>query len=359
VTPNGKSCLFTEEHIPLKARFPVVDAHNHLWGQWDKIGNILKVMDECGIVSYCDLTSNISLKMKDGGYELEAGDFNKFLTQTQRHPGRFFGFTTATFNRPADKPLFEDAKEFVKNTIQTLNEHVKAGAKGLKILKELGLHYRDSSGELINFDDERLAPIWEECARLGVPVLAHQSDPCAFFESPTLENEHFESLKKYYSWSFADKKFPRKSELLERRDRVVKRHPDTIFMLPHVANFAENLEYVSRLLEENSNVYIDISARLDELGRQPYTAREFMLRWQDRIYFGADMPASLDMYRSYFRFLETFDEHFIPPDYDGSFDRFRWRICGIGLPDNALKKIYHQNILKIVPSLKEYLKINS
>ena len=95
---------------------------------------------------------------------------------------------------------------------------------------------------------------------------------------------------------------------------------------------------------------------MDELGRQPYTAREFFIAHQDRILFGADMPASVEMYRTYFRFLETYDEYFFPPDYDGTFNRHRWAIYGLGLPDEVLRKVYHANALKVVPGLKSELK---
>ena len=250
-----------------------------------------------------------------------------------------------------DKPLFEDAGKFVDQAIAMLHEHQRLGARGLKILKELGLHMRDTSGNLIAVDDRRLAPIRDECGRLGMPVLIHQGDPAAFFDPITPENEHYESLRKYPQWSFADPKFPRKAELLERRDNLLRRHPKTKFILAHVGNWPENLAYVSKLLDELPNVYVDFSARMDELGRQPYTAREFFMHHQDRIIFGTDMPASTAVYRCYFRFLETFDEYFFAPDYDGTFDRARWAICGIGLPRDVLAKIYYKNILKIIPSL--------
>jgi len=347
-----RCCLVREAHIPARARFPVIDAHNHLWAAWEKVGNVVAVMDAVGVVSYCDLTANLSLVWADGGYDYQPAELEDFYgNAAEKYPGRFYGFTTATFTPPRDRPLFDDIGCFVEETLDVMNDHVERGARGLKILKELGLHYRDSRGALVRLDDEGLAPIWEEAGRLGIPVLMHQADPSAFFDPVTLENEHYESLKKYPSWSFCDPKFPRKTELLERRNRVIRRHPGTRFMLPHVANLAEDLGSVGRLLDENRNVYIDFSARLDELGRQPYSAREFMIKYSDRIYFGTDMPASVEMYRCYFRFLETYDEAFIPPDYDGTFDRFRWAICGVGLPDDVLKKIYYENVSRIVPGM--------
>jgi predicted TIM-barrel fold metal-dependent hydrolase len=349
-----KCYLFREEHIPERAMFPVIDAHNHLWAAWETLDHTVSVMDEVGVVSYCDLTSNISVAWGEGGYVLGSGDIEDFLEDcVRRYPGRFYGFTAATFAQPVDEPLFTDAREFVERTIETLHDHVQRGARGLKILKELGLHYRDGQGNLLRVDDERLAPVWDEAGKLGVPVLIHQSDPYGFFEPLTPENEHYDTLRKYPSWSFAGPRFPRKMELLERRDNLLRNHPDTTFMLPHVANFAENLAYVSRLLDEYPNAHIDCSARIDELGRQPYAAREFLIKYQDRVYFGTDMPASVDMYRCYFRFLETYDEHFIPPDYDGTFGRFRWHIHGLGLPRDVLQKIYYRNVLRLVPGLQE------
>ena len=144
---------------------------------------------------------------------------------------------------------------------------MQRGARGLKILKELGLHYRDGNGDLVRVDDPKLAPIWDECGKLGVPVLIHQSDPFGFFEPITPENEHYDTLKKFPTWSFSDPKFPHKQELMDRRNNLIRRHRNTIFMLPHVANFPEDLGYVSTFLDENPNVYIDFSARIDELGR--------------------------------------------------------------------------------------------
>lgn len=348
-----RSYLITREHIPARARFPVIDAHNHLWAAWETADAVVRVMDEVGVAAYADLTANVSLKWADGGYAFSEGRIDDFFNgPARRHPGRFYGFTTATFTRPTDQPLFTDHDRFVEETIAILRDHVHKGARGLKILKELGLRYRDGAGDRVFADDERLAPVWDEVARLGIPVLIHQADPYGFFEPVTPENEHYESMLKYPSWSFVDPVFPRFDELQRRCRNLVRNHPRTTFILPHVANYPENLVYVAQLLDEHSNVYIDVSARLDELGRQPYSAREFIVKYQDRILFGTDMPATVEMYRFYFRFFETMDENFIPPDYDGTFGRYRWRICGIGLPDDVLKKIYHGNALRLIPGLR-------
>ena len=355
-----KIYLFKKDDIPERAAFPVIDAHNHLWGNWQP-EKVIRTMNTVGLISFCDVTANVRIEFIKGGYNVMKGDIFDFIKNCiEKYPGRFYCFTMSSFARPANEPLFIDSKKFVDECITTLHLHYEAGAKGLKILKELGLHFRDKNGKLINSDDERLASIWDEAGNLGMPVLIHQADPYGFFEPVTEENEHFESLVKYPYWSFADPKFPGKIELLKRRDNLIKQHPGTTFILPHFANFPENISYVSELLDKNKNVYIDFSARLDELGRQPYSSREFFIKYQDRIIFGSDMPANIEtsvkMYQTYFRFLETYDEAFYSPDYDGTFDRARWPICGIGLPKEVLEKIYYKNILRIIPSLKEDLK---
>lgn len=346
--------LVRDEHTPERARFPVIDAHNHLWAAWETVDKVVQIMNAVGVACYCDLTANVRLQWAGGGYVIGPGRIADFFEKTvARHPHRFYGFTTATLAQPLTEPLLTDYSAFVEETVAVLRDHVARGARGLKVLKELGLHYRDGDGNLVCVDDERLAPIWDEAGRLGVPVLIHQSDPCGFFEPVTPDNEHYDSLKKYPAWSFADPKFPRKAELLQRRDRLVRRHPGTTFMLPHVANYPEHLAYVGDLLDRNPNVFVDFSARCDELGRQPYSTREFLIRYQDRVYFGTDMPVSPEMYRFYFRFLETRDEYIIPPDYDGTFGRHRWRVHCLGLPDAVLRKIYFENALALVPGLRE------
>ena len=348
------TCHLTQPaHLPARARYPVIDAHNHLFGNQHLTAEMNQVLEAMGVVRFCDLTANLDLRLIPGGYEFEPAELSRFFQGPARQPaGRFYCFTSATFNRPVSQPLFTDARAFADDTVECLRTHVRLGARGLKILKELGLHYRDDRHRLLRVDDDRLAPIFQEAGRLGIPVLIHQADPIAFFDPITPENEHVDTLQKYPSWSFCDTgRFPRFAELLANRDRLLRNHPDTCFILPHMASWPENLAYVSRLLDENPNVVLDFSARTDELGRQPYTAREFFIRHQDRILFGTDMPVSADMYQYHFRFLETYDEYFIPPDYDGTFSRHRWRVCGLGLPDDVLRKVYFENAARILPGL--------
>lgn len=345
-------------HRPQRGRFPVIDAHNHLWSlaSGSEVDAVAEVLENAGVVGFCDLTGNAVIAFADGGYRVQPRPFDFFTDEIQTRGGnRFYAFTMASFACDPSEPLFDDAEAFVATCIETLRDHVARGARGLKVLKELGLAHRDGSGNLLAVDDERLGPIWDHCATLAVPVLIHQSDPAGFFDPITPDNEHYDSLRKYPSWSFADPKYPRKAELLAARNRMIAAHPQTTFILPHVANQAEDLAAVAALLDEYPNVMIDFSARCDELGRQPYSARRFFMQYADRILFGTDMPPAPEIYSFTYRFLETDDEDFIPPDYDGTFDRYRWKVHGLYLPDDVLRKIYYRNACRVIPGLAEQL----
>jgi predicted TIM-barrel fold metal-dependent hydrolase len=221
---------------------------------------------------------------------------------------------------------------------------VRRGARGLKVLKDLGLGVRDKTGKFITVDDPRLDPIWEECGRLGIPVSIHVTDPEAFFYPADASNERYEELTEHPDWSFSSPQFPSKQSILEARNRVFARHPHTTFIALHMGNWPENLDYVGQVLDRYPNTYVEFGAREAELGRQPRRSREFFLKYQDRIMFGTDNGPEEEMYRNYFRWLETADEYF---DYWGYPGQGRWKIYGMELPSPVLEKVYHLNADKL------------
>jgi predicted TIM-barrel fold metal-dependent hydrolase len=339
--------LALADHTPLAARFPVIDAHNHFWGT-PSIDELVCLMDQMNIRVYANLTGNAEIFFTSEGYGLRPQPFTRFKELAlDKYPDRFVGFTMAGFARWDDWNLFREG-DFVSECIAKLEADVKLGACGLKVLKQLGLSFTDADGRLLRIDDERFDPLWARCAQLGIPVLIHTSDPAAFFRPLNRHNEHFLTLQRYPTWHFAHAPVS-KRELLAQRDRMIGQNPKTTFVLPHVANWPENLKYADNLLAELPNVYIDVSARLDELGRQPYTSRDFIIKNQDRILFGTDMPHSPDMYRWYFRILETRDEFFAHPDYDGQFGiPPRFYVYGLHLPDEVLRKVYQGNASRVI-----------
>ena len=328
-----QSKLVTKTTLVNGPKFPVVDAHNHLGdpfgGGWDKkpVSELLDLLDEAGVTHYVDL---------DGGWgeEILYRHLDYFKEQA---PQRFQIFGGVDWSQWKER-----GNEFPEWAAGRLNVQKKAGAQGLKIWKPFGLHVKDEKDQLVKVDDLRLSPMWEAAGELGLPVLIHVADPVAFFDPIDETNERWEELGEHPDWAFTSPPFPPFMEILNGLQNLVKRHSSTIFIGAHMGCYGENLAWVGQMLDECPNYYIDISARLGELGRQPYTARKFFLQYQDRILFGSDMGPDLNAYRLYYRFLETDDEYF---NYNTSEVPLqgRWYVCGLYLPEDVLKKVYREN----------------
>jgi len=326
-----RSMLHLTAHPVLKARFPVWDVHNHVddargIGEPIPVPELIRNMDEVNVAKIVILT---------GGF---GAALQRVLDNTAKvHPDRFIVFTELNWKKVNDA-------NFGEEMAQQIDDSVARGARGLKLLKDFGLGVRTADGKLLRIDDKRLDPVWEECGKLGIPVFIHTTDPEAFFTPVNAHNERYEELKANPSWSFYDHGFPSKQELLEERNRVIERHPHTTFAALHVANWPENLDVVGQWLDKYPNMMVEFGARQAELGRQPRRTRKFFEDYQDRIMFGTDSEPIPEMYRNYFRWLETEDEYF---DYWGYPGQGRWEIYGEGLPDAILEKVYHLNAERV------------
>ena len=351
-----RSMLHVRETKVLRSRYPVIDIHTHLSSVAKHAGgvgigeemqyfataeDVLPLMDRKNLRIMVNLTGGVGKGLQEA--------IRKFQTP---HPDRFLTFTEPWWER-TNQPGYS---QFQADEIVRAHQ---AGARGLKILKTLGLYLREkiSTGPLVKVDDKRFDPMWEVCGSLGIPVGIHVSDPEAFFLPIDRFNERFEELNNHPDWSFYGKDFPSNAEILEARNRVLERHPKTQFIVLHVGNDAENLPYVAECMDRFPNMHVEMAARIGELGRQPRMARKFFEKYQDRILFGTDaVPHGTDtpqqiftdkLYEIYYRFLETEDEYFdyapapVPP-------QGRWRIYGLGLPDEILKKVYHENAARLL-----------
>ncbi len=333
-----RSKLVTRTTLVDKPRFPVIDAHNHLTepfgGGWDKkpVAELLDLLDEANVTLYVDL---------DGGWGEDI--LHKHLDHFKNAaPEKFQIFGGVDWSQwKAQGDLFP---EWAAKRLRIQKER---GAEGLKIWKPFGLHVKDHNDMLVRVDDERLSPIWETAAELGFPVLIHVADPVAFFDPIDETNERWEEIGAHPDWAFTSPPFPSFMEIMNGFFNLVKRHSNTTFIGAHVGCYGENLSWVGGMLDACPNYYIDISGRLGELGRQPYTARKFFIQYQDRILFGSDMSPDLDAYRLYYRFLETDDEYF---NYNTSEvpGQGRWYVHGMYLPDDVLKKIYRENAMRVL-----------
>jgi predicted TIM-barrel fold metal-dependent hydrolase len=228
-----------------------------------------------------------------------------------------------------------------------MREQAKWGASGLKIWKTLGLSVRDHKDQLVAVDDPRLDPVWQTAAELHWPVVIHVADPAAFFEPLDQRNERWEELTINPEWHFPTPPYPTQKKILNDFSKMVNRNQNTTFIGAHVGCCAENLAWVGKMLDKNPNFFIDISSRIGELGRQPYSARKFFKRYSDRILFGLDAGIDIAKYQTVFRFLETDDEYF---NYSSDHvpARGRWSIYGLGLPDDILKRVYFENASRVL-----------
>jgi predicted TIM-barrel fold metal-dependent hydrolase len=331
---------------PSRPAFPAIDAHNHLGptpfsGGWAAAGAeaLRESMDASGIAGIVDL---------DGG-QGEA---------LEREIGRWrpLGTRVAVF-AGLDYAMWAERPDFGDEEARRLYHAAAAGARGLKVWKPLGLRARDSAGRLIAVDDPRLDPLWAAAGELGLPVTIHVADPIAFFEPLDSANERWEELHLHPDWHFWPRQphghpeasgFPCFETVMAGLEAVVARHPRSTFIGAHVGCAAEDLGRVSRMLADHPNWNVDLAARIAELGRQPYTARDFICRWKDRVLFGTDDPPDFAAWSVYFRFLETADESFPYDAGGGPGSQGRWAVSGLFLPPEVLRLVYADNARRLI-----------
>ena len=324
------STLVVPENPIAHAKFPFIDIHSHHWRMAEQdIDLLMRQMDTLNMGIVVNLSGR-------GGERLKAimDNVNK-----SEHKHRIAVFTNIEL-RSIDDP------DWTESTLQQIAYDYDQGAKGLKIYKSQGMTNLDSKEERIRIDDSRIDPIWKKCGELGIPVLIHSADPRPFWEPLDSLNERWLELK-LRPGRKRDADNPASWEqIISEAHNVFKKHPNTTFIAAHFGWYANDLEQLGGLLDEIPNMYIEMGAIIAELGRQPRSALRFFTKYQDRILFGKDSYKPKE-YPTYFRVLETDDEYF---PYYKRYHAF-WRMYGLALPDEILKKIYYKNALKIVPGL--------
>ena len=338
------STLVVPSNPKTRSKFPFIDVHSHHWNMpIMDLENLIQEMDSLNMVFQINLSGS-GLAVFSGNQELMNLNLSKSINNVKENfPERFGIFVNVDLSKIGRKNFREDTEKNLENA-------AKLGAIGLKIYKNLGLNLKDGKGNRVKVDDDRLQFIWEKCAQLGFPVLIHSGEPIAFFDDIDKFNERWLHARQRPSSFRPSNKYPSFNEVMSEQYNMFKKNPNTIFINAHLGWYGNNLEKLDSQLNDLPNVYTEFGAVINELGRQPVSARKFFVKHQDKILFGKD-NYNKEEYYLYFQVLETNDEYI---------EYFRkrhglWRLYGLNLPDSILKKVYHENALKIFPSINSNL----
>ena len=326
---NPTSTLVVPINERASSKFPFVDVHSHQ--------RSMSTTDLSSLVTDMNkLNEGIMVNLSGGS----GAALKEYIdTIKASYPNRFVVFANVDFDGVGSEGWTERA-------VAQLEANIKNGAKGLKVFKSLGLRNKDSDGKRVAVDDERLDAIWAKCGELGVPVLIHSADPKSFWDPMDRDNERWLELKTHPRRKRTDTDPAPWEQIIEEQHRMFRKHPETQFINAHMGWYANNLGKLSELMDQIPNMNVGIAAVIAELGRQPRNAREFFIRYQDRILFGKDSWRP-EEFPTYFRILETDDEYF---PYYKKYHAF-WAMYGLNLPDEVLKKVYYKNALKLIPGL--------
>ncbi len=328
-----RSTLVVPAHPVTRAKYPFVDVHAHQWRAGEmtdaELDSLIAAMDRLHMAVMVNLSGGTGARLKAAVARMKG-----------RYPSRFVVFANIDFDGIGEPGWTERA-------VARLEEDVRNGAQGLKIFKNLGLSLRDSHGVRVPTDDPRLDPIWAKCGELGIPVLIHTADPAPFWQKKDRFNERWLELRQRPRRYYAEREdIPPWDTLIAEQHRVFRRHPETTFINAHLGWMGNDLARLGRLMDELPNVYAGLGAVVAELGRQPRTARAWLIRYRDRVLMGKDAWAPAE-YHVYFRIFETADEYF---DYYRK-RHAHWKMYGLDLPDDVLRRIYYQNALRLIPGL--------
>ena len=327
-----RSTLVVPAHPVPRAKYPVIDIHGHPPGLLSSeiIQQVGQAMDALNLRIMVSANGNRGERLTR---QLEA-------VQGSRYAGRFVFFTGLDLRNVGPGAGARIAAQ--------LEAEVKAGAVGVgEIGKGFGLSSRKADGSRLKLDDPELDPVWQTAARLKIPIFIHTADPAEFFQPIDYSNERWLELALFSNRRYMDRsRYPSFEELMAERDRLIMRHPNTIWVLAHLGWHANDLARLGKLFDAHPNLYGEVGAVLYDLGRQPFTGHDFFVEYQDRLLFGKDSWQP-DEYPYFWRVFETRDEYF---DYYRDYHAF-WKMYGLGLPDVVLKKLYYGNALRIMPGI--------
>jgi predicted TIM-barrel fold metal-dependent hydrolase len=328
------STLITPEHAVPRPKYPVIDFHGH-----PRLGFGSDVDLEALRRSLDSL--NIGVMVVANGISGDA--LKRTVAAIKASPAmkdRLRVFTGINFR--------EVGPGWAEKAVAQLEADAAAGAAGIGELgKGLGLSAKKADGTRLRIDDPALDPVWQAAARLKLPVFIHTADPPEFWKPIDYSNERWLELALFPNRRYPPEEYPPFEQLMTERDNLLRRHPKTTFVIAHLGWHGNDLDRLGKLLAL-PNVYTEVGAVLYDIGRQPRAAHDFFIKYQDRILFGKD-SFQPEEYPYYWRVFETRDDYF---DYYRGYHAF-WKLYGIDLPDEVLKKVYYANALRITAGLPQ------
>ena len=324
------SDLVVPEHPIAKAKYPFIDIHSHHWRMATQdLDKLIGEMDDMNMMVVNNLSGkggealkNMMDNVKKMGYEKRVSIFTNIELRSI------------------------DEEDWAENTVKQIEYDHKNGATGLKIFKSQGMSNNDKEGNRIKINDPRIKSIWEKCGELNMPILIHSADPKQFWEPHDNQNERWLELKLKPGRKRGPEDPASWETIIGEQHDLFKSNPNTKFIAAHMGWYANDLAHLGILLDDMPNMYVEIGAVIAELGRQPRAVNRFMEKYQDRVLFGKDSYQPNE-YPTYFRVLESDDEYF---PYYKRYHAF-WKMYGLDLPDEVLKKIYYKNALSLLPTL--------
>jgi predicted TIM-barrel fold metal-dependent hydrolase len=333
---NPPSTLVVPEHPLTKAKFPFIDVHNHQFSMpTQNLSELVGEMDKLNMA----VMVNLSGRGRGNDEHLQ----NALKNVHDNYPNRLIVFTNINLSDI-------DNTDWTTKTVQQIRDNVKAGANGLKIYKSQGMSNTDSSGDRIKIDDSRIDPVWAVCGELGIPVLIHSADPKQFWQPFDAKNERWLELKTHPRRKRDDTSPAPWQTIIDEQHNIFRKHPGTTFINAHLGWYGNDLQTLGELMDKYPNMNAEIGAVIAELGRQPRAANAFLTKYQDRVMFGKDSWHPEEYY-TYFRVLETADEYF---PYYKKYHAY-WKMYGLDLSDEVLRKIYYKNALRVIPNIDKSL----
>jgi len=327
---NPTSMLKVPGQEITRAKFPFIDVHNHQRRHSPtSLAGVVKEMDAMNMAIMVNLSGGFGQSLRD-----------QVLLNERVAPGRIVTFANLNFENIDDPQWGSRAAAQLERDVK------EGGARGLKIAKNVGMTLRDGQGRRIPTHDARFDPVWAKAGELGIPVLIHTGEPPAFFLPVDEKNERWLELTLHPSRGRLGDGLPDFDALMAEQHAIFRRHPKTTFISAHLGWYGQDLARLGQLLDEMPNMMTELGAVIYEPARQPRFAREFFIKYQDRILMGKDSWVPSE-YKTYFRVLESADEYF---PYHKKYHAF-WAMYGLDLPDAVLRKVYYENALRVIPGL--------